>query len=148
MPNSKSEDVQIVSVRLPRGLIQRLDRYLDWQHLHRQAKSSRNAAIRQALDSWLDDQEQRSGFLEPQRQRQQFQSAYHSLSKRREWVAIDRLRQLMPWSRERFDAMVETLRADHQVELERAESSEMSENAIESCYEVHGQLYHRLKWRQ
>ena len=147
MPSSKSDDVQIVSVRLPRDLIQRLDRYLDWLNLHRQATSSRNAAIRQALNSWLDDQEQRAGFLEPQAQRQQFQSAYHSLSKRQEWVAIDHLPQLMPWSRERFDAMVETLRADHQVELERAEPGEMSENAIESCYQVHGQLYHRLRWR-
>ena len=147
MPSSKSDDAQIVSVRLPRDLIQRLDRYLDWQNLQRQSKSSRNAAIRQALNRWLDEQEQRAGFLEPQLQRQQFQSAYYSLSKRREWVAIDRLRQLMPWSRERFDAMVETLRADHQVELERAEPGEMSVNAIESCYEVHGQLYHRLRWR-
>ena len=30
MPNSKPDDAQIVSVRLPRDLIQRLDRYLDW----------------------------------------------------------------------------------------------------------------------
>jgi Arc/MetJ-type ribon-helix-helix transcriptional regulator len=145
MPNSKSDDAQIVSVRLPRNLIQRLDRYLDWWNLHRQAKSSRNAAIRQALDSWLDDQEQRAGFLEPQLQRQQFQNAYHSLSKRHEWVAIHHLRQLMPWSRERFDAMVETLRADHQVELERAEPGKMSETAIDACYQVHGQFYHRLR---
>src|SRR5215475_12167052 len=147
MPHKKSEDAQIVSIRLPRALIQRLDRYLDWQNLHRPSKSSRNAAIRQALHNWLDEQEHRAGFLEPQLQRQQFQNAYHSLSKRREWVVIDHLRQLMPWSRERFDAMVETLRADHQVELERAEPGEMSENAIESCYEVHGQLSHRLRWR-
>src|SRR5688572_23642764 len=147
MPNRKSEDAQIVSVRLPRALIQRLDRYLDWQNLHRQAKSSRNAAIRQALNNWLDEQEQRAGFLEPQVQRQQFQSAYHSLSKGHEWVAIDHLRQLMPWSRERFDAMVETLRADHHVDLERAEPGEMRANAIEACYQVHGQLYHRLRWR-
>jgi len=62
MPSSKSDDAQIVSVRLPRGLIQRLDRYLDWLNLHRQAKSSRNAAIRQALNRWLDEQEQRAGF--------------------------------------------------------------------------------------
>jgi hypothetical protein len=142
MPNIKPDDAQIVSVRLPHDLIQRLNRYLAWQNLHRQAKSSRNAAIRQALSSWLDEQEQRAGFLEPQVQRQQFQNAYRSLSKGHEWVAIHHLRQLMPWSRERFDAMVETLRADHQVELERAEPGEMSENAIESCYEVHGQLYH------
>jgi len=146
MPSSNSDDAQIVSVRLPRALIQRLDRYLDWWNLNRQAKFSRNAAIRQARDSWLDDQEQCAGFLESQFQRQQFQNAYHSLSKRHEWVAIHHLRQLMPWSRERFDAMVETLRADHQVELERAEPGEMSENAIEACYEVHGQLYHRLRW--
>jgi Arc/MetJ-type ribon-helix-helix transcriptional regulator len=145
MPNSKSDDAQIVSVRLPRALIQRLDRYLDWLNLHRQAKSSRNAVIRQALNSWLDEQEQHAGFLKPQVQRQQFQSAYHSLSKRHEWVVIDHLRQLMPWSRERFDAMVETLRADHQVELERAEPGEMSEHAIDACYQVHGQFYHRLR---
>ena len=62
MPDSTPDDAQIVSVRLPRDLIQRLDRYLDWQHLHRKAKSSRNAAIRQALSSWLDEQEQRAGF--------------------------------------------------------------------------------------
>ena len=148
MSHSKSDDAQIVSVRLPRALIQRLDRYLDWQNLHRPAQSSRNDAIRQALNSWLDDQEQRAGFLEPQLQRQQFQNAYHSLSKRYEWVAIDPLRQLMPWSRERFDAMVEILRADHQVELERAEPGEMRENAIAACYQVHGQFYHRLRWRQ
>jgi hypothetical protein len=23
----------------------------------------------------------------------------------------------------------------------------MRENAIEACYQVHGQLYHRLRWR-
>jgi hypothetical protein len=147
MPDRKPDDSQIVSVRLPRDLIQRLDRYLDWKELHRQAKSSRNAAIRQALSSWLNDQEQLTGFLEPQTQHQQFQSAYLSLSKRHNWVAIHGLRQLMPWPRERFDAVVETLRAEHQVELERAESGEMSDNTIQACYEVHGQLYHRLRWR-
>jgi hypothetical protein len=77
-------------------LIQRLDRYLDWRERHRRVKSSRNAALREALGLWLDDQEQRAGFLEPQAQRQQFQNAYHSLNKRHDWVAIHRLRQLMP----------------------------------------------------
>lgn len=147
MPARKPDDTQIVSVRLPRELIQRLDRYLDWKDLYRKAKSSRNAAIRQALSSWLDDQEQLAGFLEPQAQRQQFPNAYHSLSKRHEWVTIPRLRQLIPWPRERFDTVVETLRAEGQVELERAEPGEMSNHAIQACYEVHGQLYHRLRWR-
>ena len=147
MPAREPDDSQIVSVRLPRELIQRLDRYLDWKDLHRKAKSSRNAAIRQALSSWLDDQEQLAGFLEPETQRQQFQNAYHSLSKHHEWVAIPRLRQLIPWPRERFDAVVEALRAESQVELERVESGKMSDHAIQACYQVHGQLYHRLRWR-
>lgn len=147
MPNSKPDDTRIVSVRLPHELIQRLDRYLDWHDLSRQSKSSRNAAIRQALSRWLDDQEQLTGFLDPQAQRQQFQRAYYSLNKRHEWVAIHELRQLIPWSRERFDAMVETLRAENQVELEPAESGEMRESATQACYEVHGQLYRRLRWR-
>jgi|SRR5688500_16801259 Arc/MetJ-type ribon-helix-helix transcriptional regulator len=147
MPDRKPDDSQIVSVRLPRELIQRLDRYLDWQNLSRQSKSSRNAAIRQALSSWLDDQEQLAGFLDPQAQRQQFQWAYHSLSKRHEWVAIHNQLRLIPWSRERFNAMVEALRAESQVELERAEPGEISDNAIQACHEVHGQLYRRLRWR-
>ena len=66
MPEHKQDGSQIVSVRLPHELIQRLDRYLDWKELYGKAKSSRNAAIRQALSSWLDDQEQLAGFLEPQ----------------------------------------------------------------------------------
>ena len=96
MPEKKPDDSQIVSVRLPRELIQRLDRYLDWRDRSSAGKSSRNAAFREALSSWLDDQEQLAGFLEPQTQRQQFQSAYHSLSKRHEWVAIPRLRATDP----------------------------------------------------
>ena len=146
MPDKKPDDSQIVSVRLPRELIQRLDRYRDWRDRQRQRKSSRNAALRDALSSWLDDQEQHAGFLEPQTQRQQFQSAYHSLSKRHEWVAVHRLRQLIPWPRERFDAVVETLRAQNQVELERAEIGEMSDHMIQECYEVHGPFYYRLRW--
>ena len=147
MPEEKSDNWQIVSVRLPHELIQRLDRYLDWRERHRRLKSSRNAALREALGLWLDDQEQRAGFLEPQAQRQQFQNAYHSLSKRHGWVAIHRLRQLMPWPRERFDAMVEALRADQQVDLERAEPDDMSEPARQACYEVHGQLYSCISLR-
>lgn len=147
MPTKPPDHWQIVSVRLPRELIQRLDRYLDWRENHRRVKASRNAALREALGHWLEDQEQRAGFLEPQTQRQQFYNAYHSLNKRHDWVAIHRLRQLIPWPRERFDAIVEALRADQQVDLERAEPGDMSEPVIQECYQVHGQLYSRLRWR-
>ncbi len=147
MPRKKPDDSQIVSVRLPHELMRRLDRYLDWSELSRRVKSSRNAAIRQALSLWLDDQEQIAGFLEPQVQQEQFYNAYHSLNKRHDGVAIDQLRQLMPWPRERFDGVVEALRANQQVELERAEPGEMSDQALQTCYQVHGQFYHRLRWR-
>lgn len=147
MPDKSPDDSQIVSVRLPYELLRRLDRYLDWSELYQRVKSSRNAALREALGYWLDNQEQLAGFLEPQAQYRQFQTAYNSLSKRHNWVAIDQLRQLMPWPRERFDAVVEALRADHQVELECVEPGKMSEQAIQGCYQVHGQFYSRLRWR-
>jgi hypothetical protein len=147
MPEKPPDHWQVVSVRLPRELIQRLDRYLDWSARHRRVKSSRNAAVREALGHWLDAQEQLAGFLEPQAQRQQFYNAYHSLNKRHDWVAIPQLRQLMPWPRECFNAVVEALRADQQVDLERAEPGDMSEQAIPECYQVPGQLYSRLRWR-
>lgn len=146
MSEKKPDDSQIVSVRLPHELIQRLDRYLDWSESHRRLKSSRNAAMREALGNWLDEQEERAGFLEPQAQRQQFQAAYQSFTKNQGWVAIHRLRQLLPWPRERFDAVVEALRADHQVELDGAEPKQMNEQTIQESYHVHGQLYARLRW--
>jgi predicted DNA-binding protein len=146
MPDKKSDDSQIVSVRLPHELLQRLDRYLDWRVRSRQTQASRNAAIREALGYWLDDQEQIAGFFDPQLQCQQLYNAYHSLSTRHDWVAIHHLRPLMPWPRERFDAVVEALRADHQVELARHEPDEMSEQALQESYQVHGQFYSRLRW--
>src|SRR5688500_6051169 len=147
MPEKKQDSWQIVSVRLPHELSRRLDRYLDWSEFYRRVKSSRNAAIREALSQWLDDQEQRAGFLDPEAQRKQFQAAYRSVAKRHDWVPIHRLRQLLPWPPERFDTVLEDLRANHQVEVERAASSDLSPQAIHNSYHVHGHLYGRLRWR-
>ncbi len=147
MSEKKQESWQIVSVRLPHELSRRLDRYLDWSAFYQGVKSSRNAAMREALQSWLDEHEQLAGFLEPQAQRAQFQAAYRSIAKRHDWVAIDRLRPLLPWPPERFDTVLEGLRADHHVELESTESSELSPQAIQDSYHVHGHLYVRLRWR-
>jgi len=80
MPRKKQDHWQVVSVRLPYELAQRLDRYLDWSACTRQGNASRNAAMREALSSWLDDQEQRAGFLAPHAQRQQFRAAYQSIA--------------------------------------------------------------------
>ena len=147
MPRKKQDDSQTLSVRLPHELAQRLDRYVDWSRFHRRIKLSRNAAMREALSDWLDHQEQLAGFAEPQTQREQFQAVYRSIAKPHDWADIHHLRPLLRWPRERFDTVLEGLRADHQVELERAEPSEMSDETIQDSYHVHGQLYCRLRWR-
>jgi hypothetical protein len=141
MPEAKPSDSQIVSVRLSHELVRRLDRYLDWHERSRRRPSSRNAAIRQALSLWLDDQEQLAGLVEPHALRQHFLMAYQSLSNGRDPVAIHRLRHVLPWPRERFDTVVEGLRADHHVELQSAESGGLSAQTIHDSYHVHGQLY-------
>jgi hypothetical protein len=65
MPRKAPNGSQIVSVRLPEELLQRLDRYLDWSETSRRVKSSRNAALREALRTWLDHQEQLVRLLHP-----------------------------------------------------------------------------------
>ena len=147
MPRKKQSDSQPLSVRLPYELARRLDRYLDWSRFHRRIKWSRNTAMREALSDWLDHQEQLAGFAEPQTQREQFQSVYRSIAEPHDWAAIHHLRPLLPWPRERFDTVLEGLRADHQVELERAELGELSDETIQDSYHVHGHLYCRLRWR-
>ena len=125
MPRKEPDDSRIVSVRLPDDLIQRLDRYLDWGATHRRLQSTRNAAMREALRAWLDHQEQLAGLFEPQALQRQFQTTYNSISHPPDGVPIYRLRQLLQWPRERFDAVLEALRAEHQVDLEA-----LKENAL------------------
>jgi len=147
MPKRESHDSRIVSVRLPDDLLQRLDRSLDWCATSRRRDTTRNAAIREALSAWLDDQEQRAGLVEPHTLRRQFQAAYQSLHSHHDGVPIHRLRQLLRWPWERFDAVLEALRADHHVDLEVVTESEMGARARADSYHVHGQLYGRLRWR-
>lgn len=147
MPPKHPATWHVVSVRLPHDLLQRFDRYLDWRARSREGPSSRNAAVRAALETWLADQEQRAGFFEPHTSRTQLQHAYRSLSAGHDWVAIHQLRHLLPWSRERFDAVLEALRADHLVELDRGELEDMGQDALRDSYHVYGQCYSRLRWR-
>jgi Predicted transcriptional regulators containing the CopG/Arc/MetJ DNA-binding domain and a metal-binding domain len=147
MPHKEPEDSRVVSVRLPNTLVQRLDRLLDWQTTHRRRPATRNAAMRDALRGWLDQQEQVAGLLDPQILRQQFQAAYDSLRPPLDGVPIHRLRRLLQWPRERFDAVLEALRAAQAVDLEALTEQAVDDQGTHDSYHVHGQCYGRLRWR-
>jgi hypothetical protein len=147
MPRKDPDDSRVVSVRLPDALLQRLDRYLDWSAPHRHLPSTRNAAIREALNAWLDQQEQLAGLLQPHTLRRQFQATYNSIRHHHDGVPISRLRELLRWPRERFDAVLEALRADQQVELEVLKDNDLEAQARQDSYHVHGQRYVRVRWR-
>jgi hypothetical protein len=104
--------------------------------------------MREALRGWLDQQEQLAGLLEPHALRQQFQAAYDSLRPPPDGVPIHRLRWLLRWPRERFDAVLEALRAEHHVDLEALTEHALDAPATHDSYHVHGQCYIRLKWRE
>src|SRR5215470_7199810 len=147
MPRKEPVDARVVRVRLPAPLLQRRERYLDWSASHRRVSSTRNAALREALSAWLDQQEQRAGLLQPHTLRRQFQATYHSIRHHHNGVPIYRLRELLQWPRERFDAVLEALRADQQVELEVLKDNAPEAQARQDSYHVHGQLYGRVRWR-
>ena len=147
MPSKELDDSRIVSVRLPITLVQRLDRVLDWQTTHRRRPATRNAAMREALRGWLDQQEQLAGLLDPHVLRQQFQAAYDSLRPPPDGIPIHRLRRLLRWPRERFDAVLEALRAEQHVDLEALTEPALDDHATQDSYHVHGQCYVRLTWR-
>lgn len=147
MSTKQPDDSRIVSVCLPDDLLQRLDRYLDWSATHQGLQSTRNAARREVLSAWRDQQEQLAGLLEPQALRRQFQATYNSIHHSQAGVPIHRLRQVLRWPRERFDAVLEALRADHQVDLEVLKENALASQAPQDSYHVHGQLYIRIRWR-
>jgi len=147
MARKEPEDSRIVSVRLPDDLIQRLDRSLDWRATHQRLPSTRNAAMREALRAWLDQQEQLADLLEPQALRRQFQATYNSLRPPRDGAPIHQLRQLLRWPQEQFDTVLEALRADHQVDLETLKEHAFDAPAPQDSYHGHGQCYVRIRWR-
>ena len=147
MPHLEQDASRVVSVRLPALLVERLDRFLDWHTTHRRRPTTRNAAMRAALDDWLNQYEQLAGLLAPQVLQQQFQTAYDSLRPPPNGVPIHRLRRLLQWPRERFDTVLEALRAAQAIDLEPLPARTCDTQATHDSYHVHGQCYGRLRWR-
>jgi len=147
MPSKEQESSSILNVRLSDELIQRLDRYLDWWETFRRVKASRNAVLREALSQWLEAHEHEAGLVHAPTLRHQFWNAVHRLTHSPHEVRIHRLRQTLQWPRERFDAMLEALRAEQHVVLEEGLPGAMSARDIHDSYHVHGRLYITLHWR-
>jgi len=147
MASRAQDNSRIVSVRLPDDLIRRLDRSLDWRETSGRVKFSRNAALREALRLWLDDQEQLAGFVSPETLRGQFRTACDQVNQGYAWGLLSRLRQQLQWPQERFDTVLEGLRAEGHVELARATPDATHAPAPHESYTVHGHLYVRLRWR-
>jgi hypothetical protein len=147
MPHPEPEDSRVISVRLPTPLVQRLDRLLDWHTTHRRRPTTRNAVLREALGDWLDQHEQLAGSRSPASLRQQFWAAYDSLRPSPDGVPIPRLRRLLQWPRERFDTVLEALRAAQVIDLEPLPAQTFDAQAIHDSYHVHSQCYGRLRWR-
>ena len=64
-----------------------------------------------------------------------------------EGVPIHRLRRLLQWPRERFDAVLEALRAAQAIDLEPLTDHAVDVQATHDSYHIHGQCYGRLRWR-
>lgn len=146
MPSKEQDGSSIISLRLSDPILERLDRYLDWIAFHRRENSSRNQAMRQALIQWLDAQEEQVGMTDPDRLRERFQDACRSLRSGEDGVPIHRLRHLLNWPADRFDAVLEQLRATSKVALDVGDPSQLSEDERRHSYEVNGQVYLSLFW--
>ena len=104
--------------------------------------------MREALSAWLDHQEQRAGLLEPHALRRQCQATSHSIRHPQDGGPIHRLRQLLRWPRERFDAVLEALRADQHVAREALKDNDLEAQASQASFQVHGQRSVRVRWRE
>ncbi len=148
MPSQEHGDSSVVSLRLSDSLLDRLHRYLDWMECHQHEKVSRNYAIRLALTQWLEDQEAQGGMTHPEVLKERFHNAYTSLRSGQDRVPIHRLRHLLNWPADRFDAVLEQLRAASQVALDVGDPSHLhlSHDERRHSYAVNGQVYLRLFW--
>lgn len=144
MPRKEHHGSSVVSLRLPDALLAHLDRYLDWMERYKGEKSSRNHAMRQAFTQWLEAQEAQGGMIHPDALKRRFQAAYTSLQSGQNEVDIYRLRRLLAWPVDRFDAIMEQLRAEAHVTLRSGDPGGLSDAERHQSYAVNGQLYLRL----
>lgn len=146
MRSQPQGESSVISLRLTDALLNRLDQYLDWMTDHQQKKLSRNHVLRLALTEWIEAEEAKGAMMHPDALRERFHNAYHSLRKRKGRVAIHRLRHLLGWPTDRFDAMMEQLRAESEVVLHCGDPSRLSDEERRLSYNVNGQLYLTLSW--
>jgi hypothetical protein len=145
---------KVLPVRMPTGLIERLDRYLDLAEGHTGLRSNRNEAIRRALASWLETQEKalsidqsRTPMSTPEA-RQQWRTAYNAVGKGEGFVRLHRIREALGWSREEFDRVLKTLVAGYHIELHGGDPSVLSaEEVADSYQDARGALYLTVSWR-
>jgi len=146
---------KVLPVRIPEGLIARLDRYLDQAESRTGLRSNRNEAIRQALAAWLEAQEEARGIdqapptpMSTPQARQQWRAAYDAIGKGEGFVRLHRIREALGWPRDEFDRVLETLVAGYHVELHGGDPSRLSPSEIADSYQdSRGALYLTVSWR-
>ena len=145
---------KVLPVRMPERLIDRLDRYLDLAERHTGLRSNRNEAIRQALASWLEAQEEALSLDKPRtpmstpEARKQWRAAYQAVGKGEGFVRLHRIREVLEWPRETFDRVLETLVSGYHVELHGGDPSRLSEAEVADSYQDgRGTLYLTVSWR-
>jgi hypothetical protein len=77
-----------------------------------------------------------------------FHTAYNAVGQGRSFVRIHRLRDALPWPRERFDGVLRALLADYTVELHGGDPSVMTAEELRHSFtDADGTLYIALSWR-
>jgi hypothetical protein len=77
-----------------------------------------------------------------------FHTAYRAVGHGRSFVRIHRLRDVLPWPRERFDRVLRALLMDYTVELHGGDPSVMTDEELRHSFtDADGTLYIALSWR-
>jgi len=81
-------------------------------------------------------------------ERAAFQTAYNEVGHGRSFVRLHRLRDALPWPRERFERVLRELVADYTIELHGGDPSVMTEEELRQSFTAaDGTLYIALSWR-
>jgi len=81
-------------------------------------------------------------------ERAAFQTAYNEVGHGRSFVRIHRLRDALPWARERFERVLQALVADYTIELHGGDPAVLSAAELRQSFTAaDGTLYIALSWR-
>ena len=145
LPLSKKQSIAAVNVLIEMGVL--LPRINEKMTIFLSIKDPAKAE-NETLRTLIKEKSNQTTAIDENIQKE-FQNAFQSVGKGRNFVRIHRIREDLGWPEKKFDQILKSLMSSYTVEIHGGDPSTMTEKEIEGSYkDEKGRLFLTISWRK